>query len=102
MKILAVTYDVPRPDQSSGELRFFTLLSLLARKHQLFFCTLNTNGTIQPFNDAGARFDQACITLGEMDLPHVLKTSNPTLSGSDAELGARPIHAQICPVFREF
>lgn len=34
MKILAISYDIPRPDQSSGELRFFTLLSLLARNHE--------------------------------------------------------------------
>ena len=37
MKILAISYDVPRPDQSSGELRFFSLLSLLAREHELVF-----------------------------------------------------------------
>ncbi|MDP1643934.1 MAG: glycosyltransferase family 4 protein [Thiobacillus sp.] len=37
MKILAVSYDVPHPDQSSGELRFCTLLSLLARDHEVSF-----------------------------------------------------------------
>jgi len=37
MKILAVSYDTPRPDQSSGELRFYTLLSLLARSHKILF-----------------------------------------------------------------
>lgn len=37
MKIFVISYDVPRPDQSSGELRFFTLLSLLARDHSLAF-----------------------------------------------------------------
>lgn len=37
MKILAVSYDVPRPDQSSGELRFHTLLSLLARRYEVYF-----------------------------------------------------------------
>lgn len=37
MKILAVSYDVPHPDQSSGELRFYTLLSLLARNHEVSF-----------------------------------------------------------------
>lgn len=37
MRILALSYDIPRPDQSSGELRFFTLLSLLAGQHELHF-----------------------------------------------------------------
>lgn len=37
MKILAVSYDVPRPDQSSGELRFFSLLSFMARNYEVSF-----------------------------------------------------------------
>lgn len=37
MKILAVSYGVPQPDQTSGELRFFTMLSLLARNHEVSF-----------------------------------------------------------------
>lgn len=62
------------PDQSSGDLRFYTLLSLLARKHKLLFCALNEDNTTQPRNDAGARLEQAGITLGEVDLPHVLRS----------------------------
>lgn len=37
MKILTVSYDIPHPDQTSGELRFFTLLSLLTRSHETSF-----------------------------------------------------------------
>lgn len=37
MKILAVSFDIPRPDQSAGDLRFFTLLALLARNHEIAF-----------------------------------------------------------------
>jgi len=52
MKILAVSYDVPSPDQSSGELRFFTLLSLLARQHELHFYSKAQQST--PERDAAA------------------------------------------------
>lgn len=52
MKILAVSYDVPRPDQSSGELRFFTLLSLLAHQHDVHFYSKAQQST--PERDAAA------------------------------------------------
>ena len=53
MRILTVSYDVPRPDQSSGELRFFTLLSLLARQHVLHFYTSAQQAT--PERDAAVK-----------------------------------------------
>lgn len=79
MKTLAVSHNVPRPDQSSGELRFYTLLSLLARKHDILLCALNADGTIQPRDEAGARLEQVGIMLGEVDLPHVLKCFKPDI-----------------------
>lgn len=45
MKILAVSYDIPRPDQSSGELRFYSLLSLLARDHRVSFYSKDQQST---------------------------------------------------------
>lgn len=45
MKILAVSNGVPRPDQTSGELRFFTLLSLLARNHEVSFYSIDQQPT---------------------------------------------------------
>lgn len=74
---LVISNSFPKPDQASGDLRFFTLLSLLARKQKLLFCALNADGTTQPHNDAGARLEQAGIVLGEADLPHVLKHFKP-------------------------
>ena len=74
---LVISDCFPQPDQASGDLRFFTLLSLLARKHKLLFCALNADGTVQPRNDAGARLEQAGIALGEVDLSHVLKHFKP-------------------------
>lgn len=79
MKILVVSDGFPHPDQASGDLRFFSLLTLLARKHQVVFCALNANGTIQRRNEVGARLEQAGITLGEVGLPHVLKHFKPDI-----------------------
>ena len=53
MKILAISYDIPRPDQSSGELRFFTLLSLLARTHETAFYSNDQSST--PEQDVAAK-----------------------------------------------
>lgn len=78
-KLLVIADSFPHPDQASGDLRFFTLLSLLARKHTLLFCALNADGSIQPRNDAGARLEQAGIMLGEVDLPHALKRFMPDI-----------------------
>ncbi len=41
MKLLAVSYDEPRPDHSSGELRFFSLLSLMALEHEVSFYSID-------------------------------------------------------------
>lgn len=79
MNIIVVSYDVPCPDQSSGELRFFTLLSLLARAHQVVFCALSADESVQPGSDAGARLEQVGITLGEADLSHALKRFKPDI-----------------------
>ncbi len=52
MKILAVSYDVPHPDQSSGELRFHTLLSLLARDHEVEFFAKDRQGIVSAEDSA--------------------------------------------------
>lgn len=59
---LVISDCFPQPDQASGDLRFFTLLSLLARKHKLLFCALNADGSVQPRNDASARLEQVGIS----------------------------------------
>lgn len=63
MKILAVSYDIPRPDQSSGDLRFFTLLSLLARTHEIAFYSKDQSPTperevaAKALSDLGVRIE---------------------------------------------
>lgn len=39
MRILAVNYQLPMPDRASGDLRFFSMLSMLAGEHQVAFWT---------------------------------------------------------------
>ena len=76
---LVIAYSFPQPDEASGDLRFFTLLSLLASKHKVLFCALSENGATQPRNKASAQLEQAGITLGEVDLPHVLRDFKPDI-----------------------
>ncbi|MDP3498320.1 MAG: Glycosyltransferase involved in cell wall bisynthesis [Candidatus Nitrotoga sp. LAW] len=78
-RLLVIAYSFPQPDEASGELRFFTLLSLLASKHKVLFCALSENGTTQPRNQASAQLEQAGITLGEVGLPHVLRHFKPDI-----------------------
>jgi glycosyltransferase involved in cell wall biosynthesis len=38
MKIIVFSYNIPRPDRSSGERRFVSILELLARDHEVDLC----------------------------------------------------------------
>ncbi|MEI8047715.1 MAG: glycosyltransferase [Bacteroidota bacterium] len=54
-KILVVSYNVPRPDRSSGELRFVSILELLTKYWQIDFCVApshiewNTSDELIPY-----------------------------------------------------
>lgn len=93
--LLVISDCFPQPDQASGDLRFFTLLSLLARKYKLVLCALNADGTSIPRNDASARFGQAGITLGEIDLPNVLRHFKPDIVWFEFYHQARPDYLQL-------
>ena len=79
LKMLVIATSFPKPDQASGDLRFFTLLSLLARKHQLHFCALNPDGTVKPRSEDCARLENVGITLHKVDLLSVLKYHKPDI-----------------------
>lgn len=101
---LVISDCFPQPDQASGDLRFFTLLSLLARKHKLLFCALNTDGSVQPRNDSSARLEQAGMTLGEVNLSHVLKRFKPKIVWLEFHHHVRPDFLRLfvhhCPQAR--
>jgi hypothetical protein len=44
MKILIISSNIPMPDRASGELRFYTLLKLIAETHQVTLCPFNLEG----------------------------------------------------------
>ncbi|MFZ4414006.1 MAG: glycoside hydrolase family 99-like domain-containing protein, partial [Bacteroidales bacterium] len=50
-KILVVSYNIPRPDRSSGELRFVSILEMLSEFWQIDFCVLSSqvewNNTVE-------------------------------------------------------
>jgi glycosyltransferase involved in cell wall biosynthesis len=77
--ILVIANGFPQADKASGYLRFYTLLTLLARKYRVIFCALNDDGTIQPPNEAAALLEDAGITLGKVDFPHVIKHHKPDI-----------------------
>lgn len=68
MKILAVSYDVPQPDKSSGELRFFSLLQFLSANNEVVFYARDEKTEAGPeahsrltdcgIRIAGGRFDR--------------------------------------------
>lgn len=41
MKILIICSQIPMPDRASGDLRFYTLLKLIAELHQVTLCPFN-------------------------------------------------------------
>lgn len=44
MRLLIVSANVPTPDQASGDLRFFSLLRVLAGQHEVKFCAYGAAG----------------------------------------------------------
>ena len=44
MKILIICSQIPMPDRASGDLRFYTLLKLIAELHQVTLCPFNLEG----------------------------------------------------------
>lgn len=104
MHLLVISASFPIPDQASGDLRFYTLLSLLALKHNVLFCALNADGTAKPSNDGGALLEQAGITLGKVDLLHVLKRFKPDIVWFEFYNQVRPEYLALlqhyCPQAR--
>lgn len=75
MKILAVSYDVPRPDQTSGELRFFTLLSLLTRSHKMSFYSKDQHILPEP-DTAAENLRLLGIQIEKGSFEHLLQHTN--------------------------
>jgi glycosyltransferase involved in cell wall biosynthesis len=74
MRILAVSYDIPCPDQSSGELRFYTLLSLLARGHEVEFYSKDRQGPA--VSEAVTNLERLGVTIKHGPFESLLSESN--------------------------
>src|SRR4030066_2129804 len=75
MKILAVSYDVPHPDQSSGELRFYPLLSLLAQSHEVSFFSKDQQAASE-LDTAAERLSQLGIRIEKGNFVNLLRRAN--------------------------
>jgi O-antigen biosynthesis protein len=75
--ILVIADFYPDPQESSGSLRFFTLLSLLARKHDVYFCALDNTGVARPRDETAIKLERAGIKLGDGSLASVLRHVTP-------------------------
>ena len=80
MNFLIIADRYPQPDHAAGDLRFFTLLSLLARKHKVVFCALNPSDCkILQSNAYRMQLERAGISVGTGDLNHVLNHFTPDI-----------------------
>ena len=77
--VLVIAHAYPQPDEASGDLRFFTLLTLLAKTHEVMFCALSANGGAQPRTHASTMLEEAGIKLGDGDFLHTLKHYSPDI-----------------------
>lgn len=99
MNVLVIADSYQMPDRASGDLRCFTLLTLMAKKHRLVYCALNANGSVQQPNQYAELLQQHGITLGDFDLPHVLKQFKPDLVWFEFHHQAR---ADYCKLLQRY
>jgi glycosyltransferase involved in cell wall biosynthesis len=72
LKLLAVSYDYPQPDQSSGELRFFTLLSLLTQHGDVAFWSRDQQASTTKAT-AATKLQAAGVSVRQGTFEHVLR-----------------------------
>lgn len=73
MRIAVVASSFPQPDLASGDLRFATLLSLMARANEVVYCALDARGNAKAPTAAAARLTEQGIALCTASLADLLK-----------------------------
>lgn len=78
MKILIISSYIPMPDRASGELRFYTLLKLIAELHQVTLCPFNLEGQNKEMGEAAIKnyiekLENINICLGSTDVLTTLR-----------------------------
>ena len=101
MKFLIISDEYPSPDKASGDLRLFTLLSLLARTHEIVFFAAKNDGSSQPKSKASDRLEELGVCIGENSLFHVLQNYKPDVAWFEFYHQARPdflgLIRRLCP-----
>lgn len=105
LNFLVIADSYPQPDKASGDLRFYMLLSLLAKKHQLLFCALNpASCAVLVHTDASRQLERVGIALGSVNLFHMLKSFKPDIVWFEFYHQVRPIYIELiqrhCPQAR--
>lgn len=72
MRLLAVSHDYPQPDQNSGDLRFFSLLTLLAKHGEVSFWSQDQR-TDDFHEAAAAKLQSAGVRTQHGTFEHVLR-----------------------------
>jgi glycosyltransferase involved in cell wall biosynthesis len=100
MRVLVIYSNYPLPDQSAGDLRFYTLLTLLANQHTILFCAPKDDGTPLPPNEAAERLKKAGIFLCDVDFFHALQDFKPDVIWFEFYHQARPEFLALIQRFR--
>lgn len=89
-KILIVADGFPAPETASGDLRFDSLINLMARRHRLCFCALRSNGEVLSPDRHGKRLQGNGVSLGRSDFLHTLLDFAPDIIWFEFHYMLRP------------
>lgn len=77
--ILVIADSFPRPDKASGDLRLFTILHILADKHEIVFCALDGSGALNQDERSSELLRSAGVRAGCENLQKTLQTFRPEI-----------------------
>lgn len=79
MRLLVLSSDFPRPDKASGDLRLYTILQLLAGKHDVVYCAIDNNGLEKKPDEDDVLLSAIGIKPGSGNLFETLRVFQPEL-----------------------
>jgi glycosyltransferase involved in cell wall biosynthesis len=79
MRLLIVADSFPHPDKASGHLRLYSLLQILAGKHEVVFCALDGSGSIKQDERSSELLRSVGVRAGCENLQKTLQTFRPEI-----------------------
>lgn len=79
MRLLFIAGEFPRPDKASGDLRLYTILQLLAGRHDVVFCAVTNSGLEKLPADDDISLNDIGIKAGSGNLLRTLQVFQPEL-----------------------